>query len=97
MVHKFGKSADKMHADICFAIMEIRNSGTEPMDIRPENLGMNDKGNFGLFDQKQKNVIAEFEFKEYIIDKSIKEKQEAILEKRPELAISHEHDASMSY
>ena len=80
--------AIKMHTDICFAIMEIRASGTDPMDISPENIGLNDNGNFGLFDQKQKNLNPEYEFKEYTIDKSILAKKNAILTENPELANS---------
>lgn len=55
----------KMYHDLCESIREYAKYGTIAMDLKPDNLGMNSKGNWGFFDQKEKNVSSDLEFKEY--------------------------------
>jgi hypothetical protein len=56
---RISHEAAKMSDDIWMAVSEYLSSGTNPNDMHSENMGLKSNGNFGLFDQQDKQLNIE--------------------------------------
>ncbi len=80
--------ASLLFSDLQSCIQTYQKNGTNPMDIHENNIGINSKGNYVLFDQKDKVADLSKEL-EKILDE--KEKQKLLNQlKSPRIELSYE-------